>query len=225
MTVALAFATVDADDGDRAVQLRRVAAELFCAKGFEATTTREIADALEIRSASIYYHYESKEEILFEVVRSTMERLEEGLRETLAREADPRCRLAGLVANHGVMHALHPRETTLGDTELRSLTGARLSRISQMRRDYARLVIGVLEQGQAAGAFRVFDARVTAYAVIAQAGHVGAWYRPDGRLALERVIHVYANLALRLAKAGDVSSATVDRLVAAARAFHTEATA
>jgi hypothetical protein len=83
-------------------------------------------------------------------------------------------------------------------------------------------VIDVLEQGHRTDAFQVYDPCVTAYAVIAQAGHVGAWYRPDGRLPLERVIHVYANLALRLARGGDLSHATTDRLVAAARAFHGE---
>jgi TetR/AcrR family transcriptional regulator, cholesterol catabolism regulator len=225
MTVAVAFGTVDAQGGDRAAQLRRVAADLFFTKGFEATTTREIAEALGIRSASIYHHYRNKEEILFEVIRSTMRRLTDGLRETLAREDDPRCRLAGMVANHGVMHALHPCETTLGETELRSLTGVRLDQISKLRDDYAGLVVEVLEQGHDAGAFEILDAHVTAYAVIAQASQVGAWYRPDGRLPLERVIHVYANLALRLARTGDVSTETIDRLAAAARRFHAGAVA
>ena len=55
----------------RSDQIRRAAAELFFNHGFEATTTRGIAQVLGIKSASIYYHYEDKQEILFEIIYST----------------------------------------------------------------------------------------------------------------------------------------------------------
>ena len=73
----------EAPERERAQELLRVAAELFFEKGYESTTTREIAEALEIKSASIYYHYESKEQILFELIRSTMEQLTAGVRLSL----------------------------------------------------------------------------------------------------------------------------------------------
>src|SRR3990170_1698348 len=44
-------AVAAAPDGERAREIQRVAAELFFAKGYEATTTREIARALRIKSA------------------------------------------------------------------------------------------------------------------------------------------------------------------------------
>src|SRR5262249_38970236 len=54
-------------------EILRVAAELFFAGGYEATTVREIAKELEIKSASIYYHFPDKEQILFEVVRDVLD--------------------------------------------------------------------------------------------------------------------------------------------------------
>jgi len=45
-------------------KILRAAARLFCDKGYENVTTREIAKAVKINSASIYYHFPSKEDIL-----------------------------------------------------------------------------------------------------------------------------------------------------------------
>jgi AcrR family transcriptional regulator len=50
-------------------EIRRVAMELFTDKGFDATTTRDIAAALGMNQSSLYYHFKSKDEI----VRSLME--------------------------------------------------------------------------------------------------------------------------------------------------------
>lgn len=58
-----------------------VAAGLFVERGFAATSTRDIAEAVGIRQASIYYHFPSgKEEILGDLlqrsIRPTLDRIE-----------------------------------------------------------------------------------------------------------------------------------------------------
>jgi AcrR family transcriptional regulator len=45
-------------------QAQRVALELFSTQGYEATSMRQIGDALGINKASLYYHFASKEAIL-----------------------------------------------------------------------------------------------------------------------------------------------------------------
>jgi AcrR family transcriptional regulator len=44
------------------------AAQLFHRQGFSATTLRQIAARAKIKAGSIYYHFDSKEEILDEVL-------------------------------------------------------------------------------------------------------------------------------------------------------------
>jgi AcrR family transcriptional regulator len=205
---------------ERKRELQLAAAELFFAKGYEATTIREIAKALGMKSASIYYHWENKEEILFDVIRSTMEQLAAGVRSVLADEPRADRQLAGVVVHHVVIHALRPKEATLGETELRSLTGTRRGEIQRMRDDYERLVLGVLEQGTRDGLFEALDAKLSVYALISQCTNVGIWYREDGRLGLDEIAAVYANLGLRLVGGEPVDEREVARLAASARAFH-----
>ena len=45
-------------------ETQRVALELFTTQGYEATSLRQIADALGINKASLYYHFRSKEDIV-----------------------------------------------------------------------------------------------------------------------------------------------------------------
>lgn len=53
-------------------QILDAAAQLFVGKGFAATSTREIADLVGIRQASLYYHFANKDEILVELLHKSV---------------------------------------------------------------------------------------------------------------------------------------------------------
>jgi AcrR family transcriptional regulator len=62
---------------------QRVALELFTSRGYEATSLRQIAEAIGINKASLYYHFPSKEAILrslFEERSSEVQQLIEWVR-------------------------------------------------------------------------------------------------------------------------------------------------
>ncbi|HEY5581212.1 MAG TPA: TetR/AcrR family transcriptional regulator [Rhodoferax sp.] len=69
------------DDGNRRHQLVTAAARLFREKGFDATSTRDIAAAVGMHSGSPFYHFKSKDALLLAV-------MEEGMRSAIARQAD-----------------------------------------------------------------------------------------------------------------------------------------
>lgn len=205
---------------DRAREIQRVAADLFFASGFEATSTRQIAQALHMTSASLYYHYPDKEQILFELVCSTMEQLIAGVQAVLSKEHAPERRLAGLVAHHVALHGLRPKEATLGETELRSLTGTRRDEVQRMRDSYETLLVKVLDSGVRAGRFSVPDIKLTAYCILAQSTNVGIWYRQAGPLSLEEIAAIHAEVALRIAAADPVDDSVIAGLARAATDFH-----
>ena len=73
--------TVDErDDGNRRVELLNTAARLFHKKGFDATSTRDIAAAVGMHSGSPFYHFKTKNALLYAV-------MEEGMRSALARQS------------------------------------------------------------------------------------------------------------------------------------------
>jgi AcrR family transcriptional regulator len=60
------------DDGNRRHELLKAAAQLFRRQGFAATTTRDIANAAGMQSGSPFYHFKSKDALLFAVMEAGM---------------------------------------------------------------------------------------------------------------------------------------------------------
>lgn len=55
--------------------IRDAAVKLFVAKGFEPTSLREVADAVGITKASLYYHYSSKLDLLVAIIDPILDHL------------------------------------------------------------------------------------------------------------------------------------------------------
>jgi AcrR family transcriptional regulator len=95
---------LDRDDGNRRFELLRVAAKLFRRKGFNATSTRDIAAAAGMQSGSPFYHFKSKGALLYAVMeegmRSAIERQQQALARAEAVTPDIAGQLRILIRNH-----------------------------------------------------------------------------------------------------------------------------
>jgi AcrR family transcriptional regulator len=60
---------------DTRSRIMRVALTLFTEKGFAATSTRELAEALEFTKAALYYHFRTKDDLLEALVTPAFEQL------------------------------------------------------------------------------------------------------------------------------------------------------
>lgn len=73
------------------------AATLFAENGIRKTTVRDIGNAAGILSGSLYYHFDSKEAIVREIVRRFLVGLIDRYEAVIDRDADARGRLEGLI--------------------------------------------------------------------------------------------------------------------------------
>lgn len=85
---------------NRRAELLRAAARLFVEKGFAATTTRDIAEAVGMRSGSPFYHFRSKQELLKEAMIDGLEAGRARIAVAIAGVTDPEQRLHLLVRTH-----------------------------------------------------------------------------------------------------------------------------
>jgi AcrR family transcriptional regulator len=88
------------DDGNRRQTLLTAAAQLFRKKGFAATTTRDIAAAAGMQSGSPFYHFKSKDALLYAVMESGMHSALERQRAAACAELSPAKQLRTLVQVH-----------------------------------------------------------------------------------------------------------------------------
>src|SRR4051812_30971757 len=59
----------------------------FVARGYAAVTMQEIADAVGVTKAALYYHFNDKEELFAEAFTDEMERISAGIAVELAKES------------------------------------------------------------------------------------------------------------------------------------------
>ncbi|MFF0813929.1 TetR/AcrR family transcriptional regulator [Rhodococcus sp. NPDC003318] len=71
-----------------AAEILDAAAELFTTKGFASTSTRQIADAVGMRQASLYHHFATKDDILAALLERTVSEAL-ALADTLADGTEP----------------------------------------------------------------------------------------------------------------------------------------
>ena len=143
------------DDGNRRQELIRAAAHLFRQQGFAATSTRDIAAAVGMRSGSPFYHFESKEALLAAVMLEGMQGALQRQNAALAglpRGADVRERMRVLVRNHfDVLLGPDSDFIPVMLYEWRSLTEAQRSEVNRLKADYEAAWVPVLQALHASG--------------------------------------------------------------------------
>jgi AcrR family transcriptional regulator len=72
---------------DKLARIKRAARELFARRGFDATTTREIAEAADIGAGTLFLYVGSKEDLLVLIFREDMERVVRDAFGTMPRRA------------------------------------------------------------------------------------------------------------------------------------------
>ena len=182
-------------------RLRAGAVELFAQRGFAATGIRDIARATGLTSAAMYNYVGTKDELLAEIMRLTIEPLRDAARASIDAGSPPAEQLGNLVTLHVWWHGERRMDTQVTDTELRSLTGELRAGVIALRDDYESLWRDVLDRGVESDAFALEQPLLAGNALIEMCTGVAHWYRPDGELALDAVCALHVDWALGLVRA------------------------
>jgi TetR/AcrR family transcriptional regulator, cholesterol catabolism regulator len=178
-------------------KLLDTAARLFCERGYAATTTREIASALGIQQASLYYHITSKEDILYQICVSSLEQLLADVQTAVTRVSDPLDRVRVLARTHlGTILRYQIRHVTMLN-ELRALSDPHRAAVISLRKRYANVVRSVLEDGQAAGAIRTdIPAKYLYLALLNILNWAVLWFRRGQKLSADQVARIFISIYL-----------------------------
>ncbi|WP_332776283.1 TetR/AcrR family transcriptional regulator [Polaromonas sp.] len=152
--------TVDErDDGNRRRDLITSAAKLFRKKGFDATSTRDIAAAVGMRSGSPFYHFKSKGALLYAVMeegmRSAIERQAQALQRAEQETPDIRSQLRILIRNHfGVLLGPGSDFIPVMLYESRAITARQRASLAKLQNEYESVWVPVLQALHASGQLR-----------------------------------------------------------------------
>jgi|SRR5579863_748810 len=176
---------------------------LFSRKGYAATSTREVAKLLGIQKASLYYHVESKEDLLFLICQSSLEQIRNDVELAIREIQDPLDRTRTLICSHieSLLRDEDRHSTTF--TEMHSLSQGRREQILKLRDDYEELVRSVLKEAQAAGILRSdVEVKYLCLILLGLMNRVMVWYRRGGPLSPNQIGRLLAVIFLSGAATG-----------------------
>lgn len=184
--------------------ISRAALDRFSALGYEGTSMRDIANAVGIRAASLYNHFPSKQDILWELTRSAHDTLERYRRDALAAagvtdlSADPPAALRAFVRGHVTFHAVHRREAALVNSHFAILSEEQYRAVTARRRAHEACLTEIIEAGIERGEFSVDDVRIAAYAILGMGLHVSVWYQKSDVRPLAELSRAYEDIARKI---------------------------
>ena len=177
----------------RRQQIDDAASALFRARGYPATSVRDIARALDLQGPSLYAHVASKEDVLWSIALRAADRFAEVQRLAEA-PGPPAGRLRDLIAAHVRVVTADQAQAAVFLQEWRFLGPERRAEISHRRDAYELAVRDLIAEGVVAGAFRPVDPVVAAAALLSALNGVASWYRPAGRLAPDELAEELVDL-------------------------------
>ncbi|NLU82201.1 TetR/AcrR family transcriptional regulator [Rhodococcus sp. HNM0569] len=188
----------DAGKGARRAELLAIAATLFAERGVRATTVRDIADAAGILSGSLYHHFDSKESMVDEILRSFLGELFGRYREIVASELDARTTLEALVtSSYEAIDSSHAAVAIYQDEVKHLLDNDRFAYLREYNTEFRTLWEGVLTRGIADGTFRADTDVELVFRFLRDTVWVAVrWYRPGGTLTADTVAKQYLSIVL-----------------------------
>jgi len=175
---------------DSRQEILRTAARLFQQRGYDATSMNDVAAALKLSKGGLYHHFQSKDEILFEIMNHAMEITQERVLAPVRGIADPVERLRALIRLHiEVVLSPRDREITVMLHENHPLPPTLRKRINTRKKEYIHYVEGLMAEVQRARQAKgSVSPRAAAFALLGMINWIYQWYKPEGSLQSHNLV-------------------------------------
>src|SRR5271155_5157970 len=191
---------------DSRQEILRTAARLFQQRGYDANSMNDVAAALKLSKGGLYHHFQSKDEILFEIMNHAMEITQDRVLNPVRGIADPEERLRALIRLHiEVVLSPRDREITVMLHENHPLPPALRKRINARKKDYIHFLESLMTEVQNQVQEKVqnkapnqtrrkVSPRAAAFALLGMINWIYQWYKPEGELQAKNLIPQFTDL-------------------------------
>lgn len=187
---------VSKTDTPQRVRIRKISAQLFAERGYNAVGMAAIGDAVGLARGALYHHIGSKEELLYDVTIRYMLDLVEAGQALVGAETDPPQRIKRLSRHLIGVIAAHLAEMTVCFREVSSLTGERYDVVSRLHAEYQDIWATTIAEGAGSGVFR----RITTVELKGLLGmyfYSFLWFKPHGDNTPEQIAEMFSALVIR----------------------------
>ena len=165
------------------------ATEVFCEKGYEGASMRDLSRASGMSLAGLYHYFGSKERLLFLIQENTFTTIVERLKARLEGVADPEQRIRVFIQNHLEYFVANQSGLKVLSHEDEALKNGFAPKIAAIKREYYRICVGLMEELKRERALE-FNSRTAVMSLFGMINWIYTWYNPRvdggaGQLAQE----------------------------------------
>lgn len=161
---------------DRKSEIVTIAAQLFKEKGYSAVTMRDLAQAMDIKAASLYNHIKSKQEILVLMIIAIAEEYTETIRTIAASEETSVEKIDKVIQLHIDITVRNPDALASLNNDWMHLPGDELQYFLQMREEYEDIFRAIVKKGITDGEIKNYNAEVIIFSILSTIRTLYLWY-------------------------------------------------
>lgn len=160
-------------------------------------TLRQLGPAAGIKAGSVYYYVKSKQDLLFRILKETLDEDFAELENRLGASENPASRLATFI-EWFVRGIVAKKQTCfLWTSEIRSLNPANYRVIAKKSRLFMECLEDIIREGTVAGLYREPDVEGAAFAIWGLLSSPLMWLYPEQRTDVDEIIALFTRLSFR----------------------------
>jgi len=153
------------------------ATEVFCKKGYEGASMRDLSRASGMSLAGLYYYFESKERLLYLIQRHTFATIVQRLKARLEAVPDAEERVRVFILNHLEYFLANPAAMKVLSHEDEVLKNGFGAEVARMKREYYRICVGLLDDLKRACGLQ-FTTRLAVLSLFGMMNWIYTWHNP-----------------------------------------------
>ncbi len=182
---------------ERAQEIYLTAAQIFFTKSFDSTSLNDVANALGITKAGLYYYVESKQDLLFQIMNLGLDRVKNDVLLPAQEIGDAESRLKFTILNHARLVAGGNHAVVIISDEISSLNFAQRENILTRRRLYFEFVRETLIELEKEGKLHKIDITTATFTLLGMILWLARWFHSSGKLSVETVCEEVCRMALQ----------------------------
>jgi AcrR family transcriptional regulator len=153
------------------------AAEVFCKKGYEGASMRDLSRESGMSLAGLYYYFESKERLLYLIQKHTFSTIVQRLKGRLEQVTDPEERIRVFILNHLEYFLANQAAMKVLSHEDEALKNGFGSEVAAIKREYYRICVGLLDQLKRERGLQ-FSTRIAVLSLFGMMNWIYTWHNP-----------------------------------------------
>jgi TetR/AcrR family transcriptional regulator, cholesterol catabolism regulator len=161
----------------RLAEILAHATEVFCKKGYEGASMRDLSRQSGMSLAGLYYYFESKERLLYLIQKHTFTTIVQRLKTRLTGVSDADGRIRIFILNHLEYFLANQAAMKVLSHEADVLKNGFASEVAAIKREYYRICVGLLDDLKRERDLQ-FSTRIAVLSLFGMMNWIYTWHNP-----------------------------------------------